>query len=201
MTSMLPRTPLQHPSNDPHDTRLQDELRGDPEFLRWAHKHSVMSRRWAFLMNVAASPYVTQRTRVRIMRRLGIEMETDRIYPRCYFHTFNLRLGRGAILNHGVHIENVARVEIGADTGLGVYTTVLTSTHDLAPGLPRFGEWTPKPVTIGDGCWIAARSVILPGVTIGDGCLVAAGAVVNRDCAPHGAYGGIPARRIKDLPV
>jgi maltose O-acetyltransferase len=168
---------------------------------RWTTKFSVMSRRWAFLVNdVAASPYVSKRTRTRILRRLGVETETEQIFPRCYFHTCNIHLARGAILNHGVHIENVARVEIGRDTGLGIFTTVLTSTHDLGPSELRLGEWTPKPVTIGSGCWIGAHSLILPGVTIGDGCLIAAGSVVRTDCEPNGAYAGVPARQFKQLP-
>lgn len=43
------------------------------------------------------------------------------------------------------------------------------------------------------------RAMLLPGVTVGKGCVVAAGAVVAADCAPNGLYGGVPARRIKDL--
>jgi len=41
--------------------------------------------------------------------------------------------------------------------------------------------------------------MILGGVTVGEGCLVAAGAVVTADCAPHGLYGGAPARRLREL--
>jgi len=29
--------------------------------------------------------------------------------------------------------------------------------------------------------------------------VIAAGAVVVHDCAPHGVYAGVPARRIRDL--
>ena len=161
-----------------------------------------MSRRWAFLVNdLAASPLVSQQMRSRILRRLGIETETNRIFPRCYFHTCNVWLGEGVILNHGVHIENVARVEIGAKTGLGIFTVVLTSQHDLGPPERRYGEWRRQPVTIGAGCWIGARSLILPGVTIGDGCVIAAGSLVRQDCEPNTAYAGVPARQIRELPV
>lgn len=167
---------------------------------RWTREFSVLSRRWAFLVNgLAASPYVSMPTRVRILRRLGIESETAHIYPRCYFHTCNVWLGPGAILNAGVHLENVERVEIGPNTGLGIFTVVLTSTHELGPHECRLGEWVRKPVTIGAGCWVGARSLILPGVTVGDGCLIAAGSVVTEDCEPDGVYAGVPARRIKDL--
>jgi maltose O-acetyltransferase len=174
---------------------------GEPD-PRWTKEFSVLSRRWAFLVNgVAASPYVSPRARAAIMRRQGIEIETDQIYPRCYFHTCNVHLAPGSILNHGVYIENVARVEVGEYSGLGMFTVVLTSTHEPGPPSHRYGVWAPEPVKIGRGCWIAARVVILPGVTIGDGCIVAAGAVVHSDCEPHGFYAGVPAKRIKDLPV
>ena len=38
-----------------------------------------------------------------------------------------------------------------------------------------------RPVTIGNDCWIGGNVVILPGVTIGDGCTIAASSVVTHD--------------------
>ena len=169
--------------------------------LKPTHNY-VRSRRWAFYVNtVAASPLVTPRTRAGIYRRCGIELETEFLAPACYIHHADLRLGPGVILQHGVHIENVARVEIGARTGVGVGSVILTSTHDVGPHDVRLGKWHYLPVTIGEGCWIGARSLIMPGVTIGDGCIVGAGAVVRDDCEPDGVYVGVPARRVKDLPA
>lgn len=55
------------------------------------------------------------------------------------------------------------------------------------------------PIAVGDGVWIGARSVILPGATIGDGAVIAAGAVVTGNVEPNALYGGVPAKRIKDL--
>jgi maltose O-acetyltransferase len=43
--------------------------------------------------------------------------------------------------------------------------------------------------------------IIMPGVTVGNGCIIASGALVNKDCAPNGLYAGVPAIRIKDLPL
>lgn len=51
--------------------------------------------------------------------------------------------------------------------------------------------------TIGDGVWIGARAIILPGVTIGEGAVVAAGAVVTKDVEPWAVVGGNPAKFIK----
>jgi acetyltransferase-like isoleucine patch superfamily enzyme len=169
---------------------------------RWENEFSVRSRRWAFVVNdVAASPYVSKRTRARILRRMGLEVETELIFPRCYFHTCNISVGSSALINHGTHIENVARVEIGENAALGQFTTILTSTHEIGPSEYRAGQWMARPVIVGKGCWIGARSVVLPGVTIAEGCIVAAGSVVREDCQPDGLYAGVPARRIRDLPV
>jgi maltose O-acetyltransferase len=162
----------------------------------------VESRGWALYVNeIAASPLLSFAQRARIYRRNGIETQSDLIFPRCYFHSANVRIGEGVRLNHGVHLENVARVEIGPRSGLGIFTTVITSTHELGPHHTRLGEWSYEPVTIGAGCWIGAHSVILPGVTIADGCVVAAGSVVREDCEADGLYAGVPARRVKDLPA
>jgi acetyltransferase-like isoleucine patch superfamily enzyme len=47
-------------------------------------------------------------------------------------------------------------------------------------------------VVFGRRCYINARCFfvgVTEPITIGD------------DCAPHGLYGGVPAKRIKDLPI
>lgn len=159
-----------------------------------------MSRAWGFYVNqVASSPLVTRENRQRIYRANGLEVDSKLISPRCFFHTADIYVGREVRLNHGVHIENVARVEIGANAGLGVNTVVLTSDHDMGPPEARIGEWHHKPVTIGEGCWVGARCLILAGVTLGPGCVVAAGSVVRHDCAPNTVYAGVPARPIREL--
>jgi maltose O-acetyltransferase len=142
---------------------------------------------------------VSREARRRIYLRCGMRVETSFVYPRCYFHTANIRLGVDVLVNHGAHIENVAPVEIGDHTALGVFVTVLTSSHRIGPHRERCGPWRQAPVSIGDGCWIGAHAVILPGVTIGDGSVVAAGAVVRDDCEPDGLYAGVPARRVREL--
>lgn len=159
-----------------------------------------MSRAWGFYVNsVAASSLVSNSARRQIYRRFGLDIQTRSIFSGCYFHTADIHIGPEAILNHGVHIENTGRVEIGARTGLGVQTTIVTSNHELGTSDMRHGRWFREPVTIGTGCWIGARALILPGVSIGDGCLIAAGAVVRGVCEPNGVYVGVPARRIRDL--
>jgi maltose O-acetyltransferase len=162
---------------------------------------SEASRAWRWYVNVlGASPLLRGRDRRRLLKSAGLAVQTDRVGPACYFHSPAVSVGPNTLLNHGVHVENVARVDIGADCAFGMYVTILTSKHEIGPHEARAGAWSVAPVRIGDGCWVGARATILPGVTIAAGTVIAAGAVVTEDCAPDGLYAGVPARRVRDLP-
>lgn len=90
-----------------------------------------------------------------------------------------------------------AKIYIGKNTWIANGVKIISSNHDLnnldihAPG---------EDVVIGDGCWLAANSVILPGVTLGEHTVVAAGAVVTKSF-PEGwcVIGGVPAKKIKEI--
>ena len=175
----------------------QSPLTVDPRVI----SHSVLSRTWGLWVNtIAASNLVSRPGRARMYRRAGLEIETDDIYPHCFFHTCDIRIAPGSVINYGCYFENVGRVDIGPRTGLAMFVKVITSAHQIGSRERRPVEWTPSPVTIGSGCWIGAGAIILPGVTIGDGCVVGTGAVVTQDCKPDAVYGGVPARHIRDLP-
>lgn len=77
--------------------------------------------------------------------------------------------------------------------------TFMNSDHDVADSERRAGMYHPKPIIVGGGCWIGANSLIMPGVTIGNGAVIAAGSVVTRDCGSDCLYGGVPAKKIKEL--
>ena len=50
---------------------------------------------------------------------------------------------------------------------------------------------------IGNDVWIGDSSVIFKGVSIGDGCIVAAGSVVTKNIDNYDIVGGNPAKKIK----
>ncbi|HXD75101.1 MAG TPA: acyltransferase, partial [Vicinamibacterales bacterium] len=52
-------------------------------------------------------------------------------------------------------------------------------------------------IVIGEGAWIGAGAVVLPGVTIGRGAIVGANAVVTRPIGELEVWAGNPARFIK----
>lgn len=96
--------------------------------------------------------------------------------------------------------DNRVNVDIGDRCGIGLGVQFVTSSHELDDPAVRAGRGTLAPISVGNGVWIGSGAVILQGVSIGDGCVIAAGAIVRGDCEPHCLYGGVPARRIKQLP-
>ncbi|GAB3925900.1 acyltransferase [Mucilaginibacter myungsuensis] len=51
-------------------------------------------------------------------------------------------------------------------------------------------------IVIGEDCWLAAGSVILPGVTLGKGVVVGANAVVTKNVPDYAVVVGVPAKVI-----
>ena len=94
-------------------------------------------------------------------------------------------------------------IEIGEDTILGAGAMVLDNDcHVLGPGFSWLTEYSKnsKPVKIGRGCFIGARSIILKGVTLGDRVIIGAGSVVTKDIPAYSIAAGNPARIVRTLP-
>ena len=94
-------------------------------------------------------------------------------------------------------------IEIGEDTILGAGAMVLDNDfHALGPGFSWLTEYSKnsKPVKIGRGCFIGARSIILKGVTLGDRVIIGAGSVVTKDIPAYSIAAGNPARIVRTIP-
>ena len=115
-------------------------------------------------------------------------------------HLFsNLVVGSDCSIEAGCVLDLGDKITIGNRVVLSPGVMILTSTHELDIREHRAGDLRFAPVVIGDGAWLGARSVILPGVTIGAGAIVNAGSVVNKDVAAHTRVGGTPATQLEVL--
>ena len=109
-----------------------------------------------------------------------------------------LTIGRDTWIGHQAMIVSGCSVEIGADVDVAPRAFIGTGTH--APGSlgKAAGPGLQKPVTIGDGCWIGAGSMILPGTHLAPVTTVGAGAIVTRNTERRGmTIAGNPAREIQ----
>ena len=160
----------------------------------------VNSRRWHWAVNVvAASPAVGRPLRGRLLRRAGIDAGTAIVEPGCFFFGARVHLGDWTYVNHGCYFDARDEIVLGDRCALGMQVLLCTSSHAPGDASRRAGEYESSPIVVGDGTWIGARAVVLPGVSIGPGCVVGAGAVVTGDLDAHGLYAGVPARRVRDL--
>jgi maltose O-acetyltransferase len=148
---------------------------------------------------------VGNRTRAQLLRWCGLHIGTGTTVAGPLTITGgrrasdNLRIGRHCFINVGCVFDASNGIEIGDGVALGQQVLMTTNSHASDHPDRRAGALTPQPIRVGDGAWIAARAVLLPGVTVGEGAVVTAGAVVTRSVPPHTMAGGVPARHIKDL--
>lgn len=152
-----------------------------------------------FVTIVQASAFVPVWLRVLLLMAAGAKVWGAGIYSGCYFGSRNVTMGLGTFVNRGVLFDGTAPITLGRQVAVGHRAQFITSTHEIGPSSGRGGRVVDRPIVVGDGCWIGAGAIILPGVTVGDGCVIGAGTVVTRDCEPNGLYAGSPARRVRDL--
>jgi maltose O-acetyltransferase len=95
------------------------------------------------------------------------------------------------------HLE--APIVFGNNCDIGPGVEFITGGHTIGNSSRRAGEGSAKPITIGNGTWIGARSIVLGGVNIGEGCVIAAGSVVTQNVPRNSLVAGVPARIKRQL--
>ncbi|MCB9422786.1 MAG: hypothetical protein H6667_23505 [Ardenticatenaceae bacterium] len=113
----------------------------------------------------------------------------------------NFVIGSSAFINVDCFFDLAAPINIGENVSIGPQAMLITGAHHIGDECNRCGDLEPQTITIGDGVWLGARCIILPGVSIGRGSVVAAGAVVTKDVPINTLVAGVPARIIKELPT
>lgn len=104
-----------------------------------------------------------------------------------------LELGSGYI-NRNVKIKCYDRIQIGDNVAISENVTIWDSdVHNIE----NSNHQKTIPIRIGNNVWIGTNSIILKGVDIGDGCIIAAGSVVNKSIPPNCLAGGVPAKVLK----
>jgi acetyltransferase-like isoleucine patch superfamily enzyme len=112
-----------------------------------------------------------------------------------------VRIGSGCAIGRGSHIVAHKSVDIGDHVYTGPYVYITDQNHSYAnTEIPVGLQWpVDDPVSIGDGTWIGANAVILPGVHLGRNCVVAAGTVVRPGRYPdHSVVAGVPGRVVRE---
>jgi acetyltransferase-like isoleucine patch superfamily enzyme len=114
-----------------------------------------------------------------------------------------LELGDGSVLSTGVNIRAAGgSIVIGPRTAISQHCVLVAANHTIAPGRPYLhSKWDESKtgVEIGENVWVGANCVLLPGASVGDNSVIAAGSVVNTTIPANEIWGGVPARKIRDV--
>jgi acetyltransferase-like isoleucine patch superfamily enzyme len=111
----------------------------------------------------------------------------------------SLRVGAGTYIGELNNIRAVGTTVIGEKCLISQGVSLIGANHDCKPGTfiaDQAWRRDKRGIRLGDGVWVGANAVLLPGISIGSGAIVAAGSIVNCDVAPDSIVGGIPARVI-----
>ncbi|MBC2318264.1 acyltransferase [Listeria booriae] len=106
-----------------------------------------------------------------------------------------IEIGDNVYIAHNNWMNGVGGLKIDSNVRIGPMSVIVTSQHTFENGKMTSG-YTPAPVRIGSGCWIASKAVITDGVEIGSDSLIAAGAVVTKSFPTQSKIGGVPAKLI-----
>ena len=92
-------------------------------------------------------------------------------------------------------------IVIGNNCLISQFVTIVASNHNIERGKNiNVQGWGEKKtgVVIGNDVWIGANCVILPGVEIGNGCVVAAGSIVTKSIPENSIIMGAPGKVVKE---
>jgi len=108
---------------------------------------------------------------------------------------WRLVIGDHCWLGEAVWIDNLADVRIGSHVTLSQGALLLTGNHDYTRSdFPyRLGE-----ITLEDGVWVGAQSVVCPGVTCHSHAILTVGSVATRSLDAWGIYAGNPAKFVRE---
>lgn len=110
-----------------------------------------------------------------------------------------LKTGKNVWLGTNFTLHGLGQVQIGDCCDIAPDVTCLTGSHEIGDYSRRAGTGITNNISIGNGCWIGARSTIVGGAEIEDGCVVAAGACVVNSAPADTLIGGVPGKVIKEL--
>jgi putative colanic acid biosynthesis acetyltransferase WcaF len=153
---------------------------------------------WYFIGSPLVESYCLPMStmKVWILRKFGASIGKQvRIKPGVKVKfPWRLTVGDFAWIGENTWIDNLAPVVIEKHVCLSQGVYLCTGNHNW--NHPDF-KLIPAPIYIQESSWIAAKSVIGPGVTVGKGAVLTLGAVTGRSLEPMIVYAGNPAQPIK----
>jgi putative colanic acid biosynthesis acetyltransferase WcaF len=109
-----------------------------------------------------------------------------------------LIVGDHSWIGEEVWIDNLAQVRIGSNVCISQRAMLLCGNHNFRKS--SF-DLMVSPITLEDGVWIGAGSIVCPGVTCHSHAVLSVGSVATHDMEAYSVYQGNPAAKIRDREI
>jgi acetyltransferase-like isoleucine patch superfamily enzyme len=127
------------------------------------------------------------------------------VYRRSPFSSVagGLSIGPGTTIGTGTNIRAAGgMIRIGARSAISQHCVLVAANHAIVGNdarVKRAWDESRTGVQVGDNVWVGASCVLLPGTKIEDNSVIAAGSVVRGTVPASELWGGVPARKLKNL--
>lgn len=113
----------------------------------------------------------------------------------------NLSIGNNVSLHEFCYVDAFGEISIGDDVSIAHRSSIISFDHGYTDNNTpiKYNPLCPGKITISKDVWIGAGVTILKNVCINERVIVAAGAVVLNDLVSNHIYGGVPARKLKEI--
>lgn len=159
-------------------------------------EHRLLRVLWAVINATLFRVTPTFKLRIAWLKLFGAKLRWNhKIYPSAtIFSPWNLLITTGSVIGPRVEIYNKAKVSLGTGVVISQDSYICTASHDVSSPTMTL---VIKPIVIEDNVWVAARSIVLPGVTLHTASVIGAGSVVTKDVDAWTVVGGNPAKIVK----
>ncbi len=101
-----------------------------------------------------------------------------------------LEIGDNVWIGEEVWIDNLGKVKIGNNVCISQGAMLLYGNHNYKK---ESFDLIVGDITLEDGVWVGAKSVVCPGVTMKSHSILTVGSVLTKDTDEYGIYQGNPA--------
>jgi acetyltransferase-like isoleucine patch superfamily enzyme len=110
-------------------------------------------------------------------------------------------IGRGAYISPNCYINGAFGLKIGVEATLSAGVMIFSDSGPNGGPLKKVYPTVEAPITIGDGAWVCAGSVLLPGAGLEPASVLAANSTLKDKVGRHELWGGNIAKLIKTIDV
>ncbi|MCE4935519.1 acyltransferase [Aliivibrio fischeri] len=113
----------------------------------------------------------------------------------------NIEIGSNTSIHDFCYLDAIGNIKIGNNVSIAHGSSLVSFEHgykDVEQPI-KYNKLKLSQITIDDDVWVGCSVKILSGCIIKKRTIIAAGAVVKGELDSCGIYGGIPAKRIKDI--